>query len=72
MDNIYSFLSVARYLSFTRAAAELGVTASALSHTIKALETRLGYRLFARTTRCVALTTEGEKLLAAMILKLSV
>lgn len=57
-----AFLEVARERSFTRAAAKLGVTRSALSHTIKALETRLGTRLLARTTRDVAPTLAGERL----------
>ncbi|QGY32434.1 LysR family transcriptional regulator [Pantoea cypripedii] len=66
MDDLQSFLSVARQLSFTRAAADIGVTPSALSHTIKSLEEKLGYRLLTRTTRSVALTEEGETLLNAI------
>ena len=61
-----AFLAVARERSFTRAAAKLGVTPSALSHTIKALEARLGVRLLSRTTRDVAPTTAGERLLAGI------
>lgn len=57
-----AFLEVARERSFTRAAAKLGVTRSALSHTIRALEERLGVRLLARTTRDVAPTAAGERL----------
>ena len=57
-----AFLEVARERSFTRAAARLGVTRSALSHTIRALEERLGIRLLSRTTRDVAPTAAGERL----------
>jgi DNA-binding transcriptional LysR family regulator len=57
-----AFLEVAQERSFTRAAARLGVTRSALSHTIRALEERLGVRLLARTTRDVAPTPAGERL----------
>ena len=56
------FLVVARHRSFSRAAVELGTSASALSHAVRALETRLGLRLFNRTTRSVALTEVGERL----------
>lgn len=58
-----AFLEVARERSFTRAAAKLGVTRSALSHTIRALEQRLGIRLLSRTTRDVAPTSAGERLI---------
>jgi DNA-binding transcriptional LysR family regulator len=61
-----AFLEVARERSFTRAAAKLGVTRSALSHTIRALEERLGIRLLARTTRDVAPTAAGERLMASI------
>ena len=54
---------VARERSFTRAAAQLGVSQSALSHTIRGLEERLGLRLLTRTTRSVAPTEAGERLL---------
>jgi DNA-binding transcriptional LysR family regulator len=54
---------VAREQSFTKAAAKLGVSQSALSHTLRALETRLGVRLLTRTTRSVAPTAAGERLL---------
>jgi len=58
------FLAIAKHGSFRRAAAELGVTPSALSHALRALETRLGVRLLNRTTRSVALTEAGQRLLA--------
>ena len=58
-----AFLEVARERSFTRAAGKLGVTRSALSHTIRALEERLGVRLLSRTTRDVAPTAAGERLM---------
>src|SRR3954447_26653561 len=57
------FIAVARERSFTRAAAKLGVSQSALSHTIRGLETRLGVRLLTRTTRSVSATEAGERLL---------
>ncbi|MFD2265194.1 LysR family transcriptional regulator [Lacibacterium aquatile] len=56
------FLAVARHRSFRAAAVELGVTPSALSHAVRAMEERLGLRLFNRTTRSVALTEVGERL----------
>ncbi|MEO9331709.1 LysR family transcriptional regulator [Ectopseudomonas guguanensis] len=56
------FLCIAQHLSFSRAAVELGLSPSALSHALRALETRLGVRLFNRTTRSVALTEAGERL----------
>jgi len=58
------FLALARHKSFRRAADELGCTPSALSHSLKALEERLDVRLFNRTTRSVALTEAGERLLS--------
>jgi DNA-binding transcriptional LysR family regulator len=61
--DIVAFLAVARERSFTRAAAQLGVSQSALSHTIRSLETRLGLRLLTRTTRSVAPTEAGERLI---------
>ncbi|MBR8221934.1 LysR family transcriptional regulator [Burkholderia ambifaria] len=61
--DLLAFIAVARERSFTRAAARLGVSQSALSHTIRALETRLGVRLLTRTTRSVAPTEAGERLL---------
>jgi len=64
--DVVAFVSVARERNFTKAAAKLGVSQSALSHTIRALEARLGVRLLARTTRSVAPTEAGERLLAAV------
>lgn len=61
---VQAFLSVARHLSFSRAAAERGVSASALSHAIRALEEQLGVRLFNRTSRSISLTAAGEFLSA--------
>ncbi|MBB4234516.1 LysR family transcriptional regulator [Rhizobium esperanzae] len=61
-----AFLEVARERSFTRAASKLGVTRSALSHTISALEARLGVRLLSRTTRDVAPTVAGERLVESI------
>jgi DNA-binding transcriptional LysR family regulator len=66
LNDILAFLAVARDRSFTRAAAKLGVSQSALSHTIRGLEARLGLRLLARTTRSVATTEAGERLLRAL------
>jgi DNA-binding transcriptional LysR family regulator len=62
-NDFIAFLAVARERSFTRAAAKLGVSQSALSHTIKGLEARLGLRLLTRTTRSVSPTEAGERLL---------
>jgi DNA-binding transcriptional LysR family regulator len=61
--DLLAFLAVARARSFTRAAAQLGVSQSALSHTIRGLEERLGIRLLTRTTRSVSPTEAGERLL---------
>ena len=63
VNDLLAFLAVARERSFTRAAAQLGVSQSALSHTIRGLEERLGLRLLTRTTRSVAPTEAGERLL---------
>src|ERR1700747_245905 len=63
LDDLLAFLAVAREQSFTRAAAKLGVSQSALSHTMRELEARLGIRLLTRTTRRVAPTEAGERLL---------
>jgi len=63
LNDLASFLAVARERSFTRAAAKLGVSQSALSQTIRGLEARLGIRLLTRTTRSVAPTEAGERLL---------
>jgi len=65
-DDVLTFLAIARARSFTRAAAQLGVTPSALSHTIRALEERVGLRLLTRTTRSVAPTAAGERLLQSV------
>jgi DNA-binding transcriptional LysR family regulator len=62
VNDLIAFLAVARERSFTRAAAQLGVSPSALSHTIRALEERLGLRLLTRSTRSVAPTEAGERL----------
>lgn len=62
-NDLLAFLAVARERSFTRAAAKLGVSQSALSHTIRGLEARLGLRLLTRTTRSVSPTEAGERLL---------
>ncbi|KAA3499206.1 LysR family transcriptional regulator [Agrobacterium tumefaciens] len=61
-----AFLEVAKERSFTRAAVKLGVTRSALSHTIRTLEARLGVRLLARTTRDVAPTAIGQRLMQSV------
>src|SRR5713101_4227146 len=63
LNDLLAFLAVAKARSFTRAAAKLGVSQSALSHTIRGLEERLGLRLLTRTTRSVAPTEAGERLL---------
>jgi DNA-binding transcriptional LysR family regulator len=63
INDILAFLAVARERSFTRAAAQLGVSQSALSHTIRRLEERLGIRLLTRSTRSVAPTEAGERLI---------
>jgi DNA-binding transcriptional LysR family regulator len=65
LNDIVAFLAVARERSFTRAAARLGVSQSALSQTLRGLEGRLGLRLLTRTTRSVAPTEAGERLLRA-------
>lgn len=66
LDNLAAFAAVARTRSFTRAAAELGLSPSALSHAMRGLETELGVRLLARTTRSVAPTPAGERLLHSL------
>jgi DNA-binding transcriptional LysR family regulator len=66
LNDLISFLAVARERSFTKAAAKLGVSQSALSHTIRDLEERLGVRLLTRTTRSVAPTDAGERLLRSL------
>jgi DNA-binding transcriptional LysR family regulator len=64
LDGVEAFLAVAQHRSFRRAAAELGVTPSAISQAVRALEARLGAVLFIRTTRSVGLTDAGERFLA--------
>ena len=64
LDGVEAFLSVAQHRSFRRAAAELGVTPSAISQSVRALEARVGAALFARTTRSVGLTEAGERFLS--------
>jgi DNA-binding transcriptional LysR family regulator len=66
LNDIVAFLAVAREKNFTKAAARLGVSQSALSHTIRGLESRLGLRLLTRTTRSVSPTDAGERLLTAV------
>ncbi|CAB3868532.1 LysR family transcriptional regulator [Achromobacter piechaudii] len=63
INDLLAFVAVAREGSFTKAAAQLGVSQSALSHTIRSLETRLGVRLLTRTTRSVSPTEAGDYLL---------
>jgi len=63
LNDLGYFLAVARERSFTKAAAKLGISQSALSHTIKELEARVGVRLLTRTTRSVSPTEAGERLL---------
>jgi DNA-binding transcriptional LysR family regulator len=66
INDLIVLRAVARERSFTRAAAQIGVSTSALSHTIRALEERLGIRLLARTTRSVVPTDAGERLLGSI------
>lgn len=63
INDIVVFLAVARERSFTRAAAKMGMTQSALSHIVRSLEARMGVRLLTRTTRSVSPTEAGERLL---------
>jgi DNA-binding transcriptional LysR family regulator len=64
LDGVEAVLSVARHRSFRRAAADLGVTPSAISQAVRALEVRVGAALFIRTTRSVGLTEAGERFLS--------
>jgi DNA-binding transcriptional LysR family regulator len=64
LDGVEAFLSVAQHRSFRKAAAELGVTPSAMSQAVRALEVRVGAALFIRTTRSVGLTEAGERFLS--------
>ncbi|EKT4482695.1 LysR family transcriptional regulator [Pseudomonas putida] len=66
LNDLQAFVIIAREGSFTRAAAQLGISQSALSHTMRALETRLGVRLLTRTTRSVSPTEAGQRLYLAM------
>src|SRR3954469_1549305 len=66
LDDLLAFVAVGHERSFTRAAAKLGVSQSALSHTIRDLEARLGVRLLTRTTRSVSPTEAGERLLRTL------
>jgi hypothetical protein len=63
LDGVETFLSVAQRRSFRRAAAALGVTPSAVSQAVRALEARVGAALFVRTTRSVGLTEAGQRFL---------
>lgn len=65
-NDLLAFIAVAREQSFTRAAAQLGVSQSALSHTIRALEAKMGVRLLTRTTRSVCATEAGERLMRSI------
>ena len=65
-NDLAAFVAVARERSFTKAAAKLAVSQSALSQTIRSLETRLGVRLLTRTTRSIAPTAAGERLLQSI------
>src|SRR5713226_1700249 len=64
LDGVEAFLSVAQHRSFRKAAAELGVTPSAMSQAVRALEARVGAALFIRTTRSVGLTEAGARFLS--------
>jgi DNA-binding transcriptional LysR family regulator len=66
INDLAAFLAVAREKSFTKAAAKLGVSQSALSHTLRQLEAKLGIRLLTRTTRAVSPTEAGERLLQSI------
>src|SRR5215218_11173198 len=66
VNDLLAFIAVAREQSFTKAAAKLGVSQSALSYSIRMLEERLGLRLLTRTTRSVSLTEAGDRLLRSI------
>lgn len=66
LGDLAAFLTVAEERSFTRAAAQLGTSQSALSHTVRRLEERMGVRLLMRTTRTVTVTEAGEQLVDAL------
>jgi DNA-binding transcriptional LysR family regulator len=63
LDGVEAFVRVAERRSFRQAAADLGVTPSAVSQSVRALESRMGVALFTRTTRSVGLTEAGERFL---------
>jgi DNA-binding transcriptional LysR family regulator len=65
-NDLYAFAAVARARSFTRAAGQLGISQSTLSQTIRNLEEQLDVRLLTRSTRSVALTEAGERLMATL------
>lgn len=67
VNDLLALRLIARERSFTRAAAQIGVSPSALSHAVRGLETRVGVRLLTRTTRSVAPTAAGERLLDAIV-----
>ncbi|HAP27826.1 MAG TPA: LysR family transcriptional regulator [Achromobacter sp.] len=71
LNDLYAFVAVAQTRSFTRAAAQLGLSRSALSHAMLALEARLGVRLLTRTTRSVSPTEAGARLLSVLSPRLS-
>jgi DNA-binding transcriptional LysR family regulator len=71
LDDLAAFAAVARVCSFTQAAAEMRVSTSALSHTVKGLEARLGVRLLQRNSRSVSVTAAGERLLQTLAPALS-
>src|SRR5262249_9079725 len=64
LDGVEAFLSVAQHRNFRKAAAELGITPSAISQAVRALEARIGAALFIRTTRSVGLTAAGERFIS--------
>ena len=66
VNDLIAFIKVARERSFTKAAAKLGVSQSALSYTVRMLEGRIGLQLLTRTTRSVSLTEAGERLLRSI------
>jgi len=66
LNDLVAFVTVAREQSFTRAAALLGVSQSALSHSLRGLEARLGVRLLTRTTRSVSPTEAGQRLMDSL------
>src|SRR6187399_1262070 len=71
LADLQAFVAVAQARSFTRAAPQLGVSRSALSHAMTALEARLGVRLLTRTTRSVSVTDAGARLLDVLAPRLA-